>query len=85
MTTTEKGKFYELFSKVEIEYPDNMTPGVTFGKFNTPMIKEVESLKKNVVNPNKKLSAEDLFYFLNMSNAKPKALEYPEETKEDKE
>jgi len=85
LATKEKGKFYELFSKVEIKYPDNMAPGFTFRKFNRPMIKEVESLKKNVVNPNKKLSAKDLFYFLNMLNAKPKVLEFPDETKEDEE
>ena len=45
LATKEEEKFYELFSKVEIKYADNSTPGFTFGSFNTPMIKKVENLK----------------------------------------
>lgn len=79
LATKENEKFYELFSKVEIKYADTSTPGFTCGTFNTPMIEKVEELKKYAVNPNKQLTVEELFYFLNMLNAKSKVLEYPEE------
>lgn len=74
LATKEEEKFYELFSKVEIKYADNSTPGFTFGSFNTPMIKKVEKFKEYVTNPNAKLTAEDLFYFLTMLNASKKVL-----------
>ena len=83
LATKEKEKFYELFSKVEIENPDNSTPGFTFMKFNEPMIKKVESLNKYVVNQNKKLKAKELFYFLNMLNVRLEVLGNTEETEED--
>ena len=68
LATKEEEKFYELFSKVEIEYADNSTPGFTFGSFNTPMIKKVEKLEKYVKDPNIKLTAEQLFYFITEIN-----------------
>lgn len=74
LATKEEEKFYELFSKVEIKYADNSTPGFTFGNFNTPMIKKVEKFEKYVANPNAKLTAKDLFYFLTMVNTNGKVL-----------
>lgn len=74
LATKEEEKFYELFSKVEIKYADNSTPGFTFGSFNTPMIKKVEKFKEYVTNPNAKLTVEDLFYLLTMLNASKKVL-----------
>lgn len=68
LATKENEKYYELFSKVEITYEDNSTPGFTFGEFNTPMIELVEKLEKYVKDPNKKLSAKELFYFITMKN-----------------
>ena len=74
LATKKEEKFYELFSKVEIKYADNSTPGFTFGNFNTPMIKKVEKLEEYVKDLNAKLTAEDLFYFLTMLNGSKKVL-----------
>ena len=75
LATKEDGRFYELFSKVEIKYADNSTPGFTCMTFNISIIKEVEDFKDYVVNKNTKMTDEELFYFLNMLNARPKVLQ----------
>lgn len=68
LATKEEEKFYELFSKVEIKYVDNFTPGFTFKSFSTPMIKKVEKLEEYVKDPNIKMTAKELFYFITEKN-----------------
>lgn len=79
LATKEEEKFYELFSKVEIKYADNSTPGFTFGSFNTPMIKKVEKLEEYVTDPNIKLTAKELFYFITETNTTEIVLGYAKE------
>ena len=79
LATKKEEKFYELFSKVEIKYADNSTPGFTFGSFNTPMIKKVEKLEEYVTDSNIKLTAEELFYFITETNTTEIVLGYTKE------
>lgn len=65
----EDGKYYEIFSGVEIKCADNSIEGYAFGEFDTPTIEKIEPFTKYVKNPNKKLSTEKLFYFITMFNA----------------
>lgn len=57
----KKGKeFYELFSKVKIEQKVK--------SFNKPIIEKIEFMVEYVKDPNKKLSAEELFYYITKLN-----------------
>lgn len=75
LATKNDGKFYEIFSKVEIKYEDNSIPGFSFGEFNIPIIKEVEQLKYHVKNPNVWLTQKQLFYFITKENTDMRILE----------
>lgn len=65
----EEGKYYEIFSGVEIKCADSSTEGYVVGEFNTPTIKKIEPFTEYVKDPNKKLSTENLFYFITTINA----------------
>jgi len=69
LATKKEGKFYELFSKVEIKYEDNSISDFIFKSFNEPIIKKAEKLEKYVKDPDTNLTAEELFHFITMKNA----------------
>ena len=74
LATKENKKFYELFSRVEITYE---------GRFDIPFIKKVEKFEKYVKDPNIKLTAEELFYFINRTNAANRVQEHSVEENND--
>lgn len=68
LTKMKDNKYYEIFSNVEIKYEDDSTAGFICREFNTPMISKVEPFTEYVKDPNKKLTTEEIFYFITMIN-----------------
>lgn len=63
LATKEGKEYYELFSKVKIEYSKNDSKD-----FNVPYIKKEENMTGYVKNPNLLLTAKELFYFITEIN-----------------
>lgn len=59
------GKYYELFSNVQIEKKSDSSQGFRFSSFNRPYIEKVEPLTKYLDDPNSdEINSQTLFNFI---------------------